>query len=131
MSLTRNWRKSEERYNLQGNICKTCNTSFFPPKAVCPECRRKGKLEEEKMPRSGKIVSFTKVVVGPKGFENEAPYHLALIKLENGATILSQIVDSSEDKIKIGAKVKKVFRKISDTDEKGVIAYGYKFKVAN
>ena len=31
--------------------------------------------------------------------------------------------------VKMGAKVKKVFRKISDEHAEGVIYYGYKFKV--
>jgi uncharacterized OB-fold protein len=83
------------------------------------------------MPRSGIIESWTEVLVGPAGFEKEAPYFLALIDLGNGAKVLSQVVDSPKEKIKAGAKVKKMFRKISDTDEEGAIAYGYKFKVVD
>ncbi len=81
------------------------------------------------MPRTGTIVSWTKVFVGPVGFENEAPYYLALIDLGDKAHILSQIVDSDETTIKTGAKVEKMFRKIADHDPEGAIAYGYKFKV--
>lgn len=81
------------------------------------------------MPFTGKIISFTEVFAAPFGFEKETPYFLALIELENTAKILSQIVDSKKEKIKIGAKVKKAFRKISDIDPEGAIAYGYKFKV--
>jgi len=81
------------------------------------------------MPFTGKIISFTEVFVGPFGFDKETPYFLAIIELDNKAKILSQIVDSEKEKIKIGAKVKKIFRKISDIDPEGAIAYGYKFKV--
>ncbi len=123
------WRQYPQRYNLIGNKCTNCGTSFFPERIVCPNCRRKGKLVLEQMPREGKITSFTEVFVGPKGFDMEVPYFLALIELKNGAKILSQLVDSEKDTVQIGAKVEKVFRKIQDNDEEGAIAYGYKFKV--
>lgn len=128
-SLPLIWRRFPERYNLHGNRCDNCGTSFFPSRAVCPECRRKGKLVFEEMPRKGKIVSWTEVHAAPKGFEHEAPYALAIIELNNGARLLSQVVDSPKEKIKIGAKVKKIFRKVAEDEEEGPIAYGYKFRV--
>ena len=81
------------------------------------------------MPKTGKIISWTEVFAAPKGFENETPYFLALIELENGVRLLSQVVDSKKEDLKSGAGVAKVFRKISDVDFEGAIAYGYKFKV--
>jgi hypothetical protein len=123
------WRKFPERYNLMGNYCETCKTPFFPARQVCPNCRRKGKLVPMQMPRKGKILTYAEVFVGPAGFEKETPYFLAIVELENKARVLSQIVDSERDAIKTGAKVEKVFRKVSDTDQEGAIAYGYKFKV--
>jgi len=124
-----NWRRFNERYRLIGNKCITCGENYFPARPICPTCRRKGKLVREQMPFTGKIYSYSKVFVGPIGFENETPYHIAIIELDNKTKILAQIVDSEDEAIRIGAKVKKVFRKISDNDEEGIIAYGYKFKV--
>ncbi|MBU0636347.1 Zn-ribbon domain-containing OB-fold protein [Candidatus Micrarchaeota archaeon] len=124
------WRRYPERYLLRGCHCETCKTDFFPGRLFCPNCRRKGKMVSKEMPRTGKIVSFTEVFVGPIGFQHETPYFLALIDLGNKCMILSQIVDSPKEKIKTGAQVKKVFRKIQDTDHEGAIAYGYKFKVS-
>jgi len=123
------WRKFGERYDLDGNVCETCGTAFFPARMVCPNCRRKGKLVPAKMPKQGKIVSFTEVFTGPAGFEHETPYFIAIVELENKARLLTQIVDSEKEKVNIGAKVESVFRKISDIDPEGPIAYGYKFKV--
>ena len=128
-SLPLLWRKFPERYLMRGNKCETCGTSFFPSRQVCPNCRRKGKLVPEEMPREGKIVTFTEVFSAPYGFEMETPYFIAIIELRNGAKVLSQVVDSDKEKVKMGAKVQKVFRKISDIDPEGPIAYGYKFKV--
>lgn len=128
-SLPLNWRRYPERYLLRGNYCENCKTAFFPARVICPHCRRKGKLVEKEMPRTGRIVSFTEVFVGPKGFEHETPYFVALIELENKSIVLSQVVDSKKESVKEGAKVKKVFRIINDMDMEGAIAYGFKFKV--
>jgi len=127
--LPLNWRKFPERYNLKGNYCKTCGRIFFPARKICPSCRRKGELVDMEMPKEGTIYSFTRVHTGPVGFKHEAPYFIAIIELTNGARILSQIVDSEPEKVRIGAKVKNVFRKIVEPDKHGVISYGYKFKV--
>lgn len=124
------WRKMEERYQLMGSKCDKCNSYFFPQRTICPNCRTKGKIESVPMPRTGKIVSYSEVFVGPQGFENETPYFLALIEFDNKARVLAQIVDSKKESVKTGAKVKKVFRKIMDEHAEGIIAYGYKFKVA-
>ena len=123
------WRRLPERYNLIGNACTNCGREFFPPRKMCPNCRRKGKLAEKKMPVTGTIVTWTEVFVSPPGFENETPYFLAIIELDNGVRLLAQIVDGHAEKIKTGAKVKKVFRKIGEGEKEDAIAYGYKFKV--
>jgi len=39
------------------------------------------------------------------------------------------IVDNDDGKVKTGARVEKVFRKLQDNDAEGAIAYGYKFRV--
>ncbi len=124
------WREIPERYNLIGSVCENCKHEFFPQRLICPNCRRKGHLVEKKMPDEGKIFSFTEVHSGAKGFENETPYVLAIIELANGVKVLGHVVDSPLEKIKIGAKTITVFRKIFADGEEGVIAYGFKFKVA-
>ncbi len=126
-----NWRRFPERYNLHGSYCENCGTAFFPGRAICPNCRRKGKLIEQDMPRTGRIISFTKVHVAPSGFRHETPYHLAIIELENKARVLSQIVDSEDKAIKIGAKVKKAFRRMGQADKYGTITYAFKFRVVD
>jgi len=125
------WREIPERYNLIGSICENCKQEFFPQRLICPNCRRKGNLVEKKMPGEGTVFSFTEVHSGAKGFENETPYSLAIIELANGVKVLGHIVDAQPDKIRIGAKVSVVFRKIFAEGEEGIIAYGYKFKIAD
>src|SRR3989344_4196163 len=120
-SLPLHWRKYPERYRLEGNVNEDTGQELFPARVVDPGAGRKGKLSAKEMPREGKILSWTQVFVGPAGFENETPYYLAIVELANKVRLLTQIVDSEKEKIRIGAKVKKVFRKISDTDAEGAI----------
>ena len=128
-SLPLHWRKYPERYRMEGNVNDKTGQEFFPARVVDPTSGRMAKLSTKEMPREGKILSWTEVSVGPVGFENETPYFLGIVELTNGVRVLTQVVDSEEEKIKVGAKVKKVFRKISDIEAEGAIAYGYKFKV--
>ncbi|MDP3765857.1 MAG: OB-fold domain-containing protein [Nanoarchaeota archaeon] len=75
---------------------------------------------------NGTIESFTVVYNAPDGFEDKVPYVLALIKLENGEKIVSQIIDS--DKIEIGMKVEPCLRKVYVNGDEGIISYGTKFR---
>jgi hypothetical protein len=38
MEVPRHWRLKKQRYCMQGEICKSCHTPNFPPRAVCPHC---------------------------------------------------------------------------------------------
>ena len=38
MEVPRHWRLKKQRYTLTGEICPTCKTPLFPPRAVCPHC---------------------------------------------------------------------------------------------
>jgi uncharacterized OB-fold protein len=75
----------------------------------------------------GVIESFTIVHNAPKDFEAQAPYVLALILLNNGKKVTSQIVDCKE--VSIGMKVEPCVRKFYSDDEDGLIHYGTKFRV--
>ncbi len=123
------WRKYAERYRLEGGMAG--GEEHFPARSVHPQKGTKGKVETKLMPREGKIVSWTQVFSGaPTGFEKETPYFLAIVELPNRVRLITQIVDSEAEKVRIGANVSKVFRKISDPESEGHIAYGFKFKVA-
>ena len=127
LSIPGGWRHRKERYKLLGNKCQTCNTYYFPPRVVCPKCRRKGKMEDVELNPEGKIVSYTLVNTAPSGFELNVPYVIALIRLIEGPMILGEVVDADESEIEIGKKVNVTFRKIREQGAEGVIQYGYKF----
>ena len=131
-AVPRFWREIPQRYNLIGNQCESCKKIYFPPRESCPECRRKsmGKMKNIKLSGEGKVVTYTIIHSAPENFEDQVPYPIAIIKLNEGPRITAQIVDCDIDDVKIGMKVKSTFRKIQEDGYLGAIYYGYKFKPA-
>ena len=123
------WRRIPERYRLLGVKCETCDKYFFPKRLLCPNCRRKGKIVGVQYSGKGTVYSFTEVSAPPKGFEDQVPYILAVIELDEGAKLTAQIVDAHKDDVKIGSKVEQVFRVIQRDDPEGLVHYGFKFKL--
>lgn len=76
---------------------------------------------------TGEIYSFTVLQDPPAGYEWQAPYVLALVKLDEGATVTAQITDL-DDIPKIGDRVEMVTRKLTTEGSNGLIVYGYKFR---
>lgn len=127
--VARFWREIPQRYNLIGNKCEECGQVFFPPRESCPKCRRKsmGKIKEIKLAGKGEIVTYSIIHVGPEEFEDQVPYPIAVIQLDEGPRITAQIVDCDIHDVKIGMKVESTFRKIQQDGSTGAIYYGYKF----
>lgn len=126
--IVRTWRHIQQRYNLIGSKCTNCDGVYFPPRVICPKCRRKGNIENIQFSGKGKIHSFSIVETPTDDFKTIAPYAVAIIELEEGAKLTSQLVDCDLDEIEIGDPVEMVFRKIREDGEDGVISYGFKFK---
>ncbi len=129
--VARFWREIPQRYNLIGNKCSSCKRIFFPPREACPYCRRKsiGKMKEIKLNGKGKIVTYSIIHVGPEAFEEQVPYPIAIVELEEGPRVTTQIVDCDIKDVKIGMKVESTFRRIQEDGYTGAIYYGYKFRL--
>ncbi len=75
----------------------------------------------------GEIVSYTTVYDPPEGHEANAPYVLALVKLDEGPTVTAQLTDL-DDEPAIGDRVEMVTRRLTTEGARGMIVYGYKFR---
>ena len=123
------WRLTPQRYRLLGSACTRCSQKFFPQRTICPDCRRKGKIEEIRFSGEGEIYSYTVIHVASRGFEFLKPYVMAIVRLVEGPLVTTQVVDCNPDDVEIGRKVYLTFRKISVDGSNGIIRYGYKFKL--
>ena len=91
---------------------------------------REQKNAPDALGKSGEIISWTIIRAPAAGFENQAPYAIALVKLETGKKIMVQIVDFAEDDLKIGRKVITVIRRAIQVKNDEIIPYGIKAKPA-
>jgi uncharacterized OB-fold protein len=122
------WRVRDRYYRLIGSKCLKCGAEFFPPVYRCRRCGSE-RIEDRKMPTEGKIVTYTQLHEPLPGFETQAPFYLAVVRLDNGARVLSQLVDSPDESIKTGARVTATVRRMKVDGDSGQIFYGFKFIV--
>ena len=100
---------------LQGKLvfkkCSACGHVQFPPRALCPACWS-DKLEWTEHSGSGSVLSFTTVHRAPTpAFVGKVPYVLAMIELEGGPRMMSNIVGEGALEVKLGDCVRVVFEK--------------------
>jgi hypothetical protein len=76
----------------------------------------------------GEVYSFSTMYNAPKGFEEQKPYTVALIKMDDGPMITAQLTDIDHDDVSIGLRVEMVTRKIREDGSEGQLIYGYKFR---
>ena len=125
MFAARYWREVPQRYRLEAGKCKQCGKVFFPPRLICDACKAR-EFDDVVLPEEGEILSFTVIRTPPSGFEDEAPYAVAVVKLGDAVQVLTQIVDVDFGKLAIGGKVRVEFRRIQEDGKSGVLCYGYK-----
>jgi uncharacterized OB-fold protein len=111
-----------EAGKVMATRCLKCGVSYFPPKADCPSCLSSD-VEWFEVKGKGKLQSYTTVNYGPSGFENDAPYILALAHFAGGIQILARLSrDIAEKDIKIGMEPTVHPAKLADNR----IAYEFK-----
>ena len=126
--IARHWRLNSQRYQLVGEVCPKCDGKIFPPRDVCPHCADDEKQPDFTFSGRGTIYSHTTVHNPPEGYEEAAPYTVALVKLEEGPLVTAQLTDVANAEVKIGMPVEMVTRKLRTQGEEGLIIYGYKFR---
>jgi len=103
-----------KRHELLIPRCRRCGNYHFYPRFFCPKCVSNN-LEWVKVGGRGKVYTFTIIErAGMAAFEEEVPYILALVQLEEGVLMMSNIVGCQLDKIEIGMDVQVVFDDVTD-----------------
>lgn len=96
--LTAPFWDSADKEELALPWCKRCDQTHFPPSPRCPHC-----LEDEMQwrPASGKATLISWVVFHRSywdGVENDLPYNVCLVELEEGPRMLSNLVGEAAEK---------------------------------
>lgn len=94
--------------------CTECGHYQFYPRIICTGCTSTH-LEWIQASGQGKVVSYTIMYRAiSKAYAAEAPYVIALIKLDEGPTMMSNIVQLDPTKVEVGMKVEVVFEDWSE-----------------
>jgi uncharacterized OB-fold protein len=128
MEIPRHWRLKGQRFGLVGKVCTHCEAKIFPPREICPNCGSEVKTDFT-FSGKGEIYSYTAIYEAPAGFDESAPYTVALVKLAEGPLVTAQLTDLGDQAVEIGMPVEMVTRRLrQDGDERGMLIYGYKFR---
>ena len=88
--------------------CNACNQYHHYPRALCPFCFS-DQTEWKESKGTGTIYSYSVTrVSGP------TPYAIAYVALDEGVTMLTNIVDCDLDTIRVGQKVVVTFKPSED-----------------
>ena len=123
------WRKFQNRYLLEGVKSETSGKTFYPP-VIFEAGNPENKFTINKYKKEGKLVTWSVVNAAPNGFEDFKPYVVAIIELEAGERLTSQIVDVESKELQKGDILIPTFRKIYEDGKDGIIHYGLKWTKA-
>lgn len=96
--------------------CGDCGHFRMPPTPFCPNCRSQA-IDWPTLPGTGTLYSYTVVERATMpGTEAAIPYVPAVVTLDDagGRRMVTNIVDSSIDALRVGARVAAVFDTLPD-----------------
>lgn len=94
---------------LRMQKCGDCGHIRYPISHVCPKCLSY-KFEWTDLSGRGEVFSYVVFYqLYNKAFEQDIPYNVALVQLDEGPRMYSNIVDADNDSVKVGDKVEVAF----------------------
>jgi uncharacterized OB-fold protein len=95
--------------------CDACGKYWFPPSLLCPHCNAT-KWTWASTSGHGRIFSYVVYhrVYHP-GFADEVPYAVAVIELDEGPRMISNVIGIAPDKLTCDMRVEVVYQTITET----------------
>jgi uncharacterized OB-fold protein len=75
--------------------CDDCGRLTFPPKPFCPHCWSK-RISWVPVSGRGKLYSQTVVHAAPAVFQDEVPYRVGIVDLDEGVRIATRVLSERE-----------------------------------
>ena len=99
-------------FSLQ--YCEGCNKYRFPPYPSCPYCGAYGGTWKS-LSKRGVVYSWVVVHRSPvREYQEEVPFVLALVELEEGPRMVGRLVEIDPDQVKDGLSVVAQYSEIDD-----------------
>jgi hypothetical protein len=100
------------RHELVAQCCTGCGTLRHPPRPMCPHCRSL-EWNEQRLAGTGALYSYA-VLHHPRSSRFEYPVLAALVDLDEGVRIVTNLVGVAPDAIRIGMRLTVDFEPTSD-----------------
>ena len=101
--------EAAKRHELMLPRCRKCGQLFFYPRETCPVCLA-ADVDWEKASGRGRLYSFTVIhQPGNPVFTPETPYVYAMVQLEEGPRLISNLVDCRPEDAKVDMPVVAVY----------------------
>jgi len=102
------------RQELVLQRCGACGTLRYYPRGLCPACLS-SKTEYQRMSGRGTVYTFTVTHQNQApGFRDELPYVMAYVQLDEGLRILTNIVHTDPQAVRIGMPVEVIFEEFDE-----------------
>lgn len=113
-ALTQPYWDAAKRGTLVAQYCRPCARYQFYPKPLCTACWG-SELEWRPLSGRGKVYSYSIVRRAPSPAFGVGPYVVALVDLDEGIRILTNIVGVQPESVAIGQAVAATFEARGDT----------------
>jgi len=102
-------------HELRIQFCTDCQKHFFYPRIFCPTCLSDA-VEWRTVSGKGTLLTYVLAARPAPGFENELPYAIAIVKLEEGPHLMTNIVNTelTPANLPAGMAVEVVFEDINE-----------------
>jgi uncharacterized OB-fold protein len=92
--------------------CDVCEKHVFYPRLTCPHCFS-GDMRWVEASGKGTVYSYTVVTNNaPSAFIQDMPFVIAIVKLEEGVQMLSNIIDCDPQEVQCDMPVEVTFEKL-------------------
>lgn len=106
------WQGTREKKVMLQYCPETGQYQFYPRPVSIFTGRRN--LEWREVSGRGKVFSFSVAVIGRPPFAGHTPYLIATVELDEGVTIVSNVVGCPLDKMAIGLRVRPFWTPLPD-----------------
>lgn len=103
------------QHELRIPYCTDCQKHFFYPRLYCPACLSDA-VEWRTVSGKGTLLTYVISARPAPGFENETPYAIAVVRLDEGPHMMTNIVNTemTPQGLPVGLPVEVVFEDVND-----------------
>ncbi|MSQ42341.1 MAG: Zn-ribbon domain-containing OB-fold protein [Dehalococcoidia bacterium] len=85
-----------KRHELRIQRCRDCSRHYFYPRPFCPHCYSRN-VEWTTVSGKGKLHTFVINYRPARGFESDVPYVIAIVELDEGARMMTNLINVQPD----------------------------------